>query len=125
MSVTIEDPQGAITRYLGDVTEGAIIATLFEIDGRLRVLTPVDTGTARNSWLVTMNRDDEGTLGANPAGGEALDYRIGQIAYINNGVRYIGALDRGHSQQAPGGMTDVVIPQIPRILEQEVTKRAK
>lgn len=125
MSVTIEDPNGAITRYLDDVTEGAITATLFEVDSRLRELTPIDTGFARNSWFVTMNENDEGTPGSNPPGGEALQYSLEKVAHINNGAAYIRRLDNGHSQQAPNGMTDVVIPQIPRILEREVQKRAK
>jgi len=125
MSVTIEDPQGGITRYLDDVTEGAIIATLFEVDGRLRELTPVDTSFAENSWLVTMDPNDEGTPGANPPGGDAANYKLEKVAYINNGAAYINRLDNGHSQQAPGGMTDVVIPQIPRIIEREVKRRAK
>ena len=125
MSVTIEDPNGAITRYLDDVTEGAITATLFEVDGRLREITPIDTGFARNSWIVTMDEDNEGNLGANPPGGEALQYSLEKVAYINNGAAYIRRLDNGHSQQAPGGMTDVVIPQIPRIIEREVQRRAE
>ena len=125
MSVTIEDPNGAITRYLDDVTEGAITATLFEVDGRLREITPIDTGFARNSWLVTMDENNEGNLGANPPGGEALKYSLEKVAYINNGAAYIRRLDNGHSQQAPGGMTGVVIPQIPRIIEREVQRRAE
>ena len=125
MSVTIEDPQGGITRYLEDVTEGAVTATLFEMDGRLRSLTPVDTGFARNSWLVTMSENDEGQPGANPPGGAALQYKLEKVAYINNGANYIEFLDNGSSQQAPGGMTDLVIPEVPRIIEAEVKRRAE
>lgn len=47
-------------------------------------LTPVDTGKAKRNWRL-------------------LRRRFGYI--INNAVPYIVFLDRGHSKQAPRGMT--------------------
>lgn len=47
-------------------------------------LTPVDTGRAKRNWRL-------------------LRRRFGYI--INNAVPYIVFLDRGHSKQAPRGMT--------------------
>lgn len=47
-------------------------------------LTPVDTGRAKRNWRL-------------------LKRRFGYI--INNAVPYIVFLDRGHSKQAPRGMT--------------------
>ena len=47
--------------------------------------TPVDTGNARNAWDVDLN-------GENPI--------------VENNVEYIGALNRGHSKQAPAGFVE-------------------
>lgn len=56
--------------------------------------TPVDTGRAKNGWEATK-----------PA-------EFGDPFLIVNNVEYIGFLDDGWSQQAPAGMTSVMISQL-------------
>lgn len=52
--------------------------------------TPVDTGKARDSWTLK----DEG-----------------DAFVVENDVPYIGALERGHSKQAPGGMVAITLAE--------------
>lgn len=53
---------------------------------QLRVVTPVDTGNAREGWRSDIERSFSGSF-------------IGATIY--NNVDYIGVLNNGHSQQAP------------------------
>ena len=62
-----------------------------QIFNGVRAATPVDTGNARSGWR---------------------RYRRGNTWYIVNDVTYIGALDRGHSAQAPHGIVDPVLRRI-------------
>lgn len=92
--------------------------------------TPVDVGTARSNWRISVGRPLVGRIGAyNPypsrhrkpygIGGTISEganlagvqnqgrdrlasYKSGSI-YISNAVPYIGPLDRGHSRQASAG----------------------
>lgn len=93
-----------------------------EVDRALVTTTPVDTGRARSNWIVTTGSPATGEIvETNPedasydrTGGEALaqaravleKYAVEQgPVHITNNVPYIGRLDRGHSRQAPNGMT--------------------
>lgn len=100
------------------VTEGlskVIRGTALVIDQVLVTTTPVDTGRARANWIATVGAPAEGAdLPPDPTGQAALaqaqavvgGYRLemGPL-FISNNVPYIGALDNGHSKQAPHGMT--------------------
>jgi len=126
MSVDIQGINES-TQFVGDVVEGAIGATVVRTEGLLRELTPVDTGFAQNSWLVTLNRNDQGTPGGNPPANSSFvnEYSLSEVAYINNGASYIGVLEDGRSNQAPNGMVSVVLPEVPMILSEEVAKRRR
>lgn len=82
--------------------------------------TPVDTGRARGSWNVDINRvnktvdtdpaerRDPPALGAPPgpanlsqAAGKVFEAKWGDEIYISNNVPYIRYLEDGSSQQAP------------------------
>jgi hypothetical protein len=54
-------------------------------------LTPVDTGKAKRGWRL-------------------LRRRFGFI--INNGVKYVPYLERGHSKQAPRGMVKPTLERL-------------
>jgi hypothetical protein len=51
--------------------------------------TPVDTGHARQGWQ--------------------LDDAAGDAIKITNNIEYIGALNNGHSKQAPTGWIDAIV----------------
>lgn len=86
----------------------------------LVVTTPVKTGRARNGYVMT-NGSPSSEVSA-----EGLDHypapdaipsavrkaKLGEPIYIVNNVEYIGFLDDGSSQQAPGGMTSVMVAQL-------------
>ncbi len=83
--------------------------------------TPVNTGTARSNWTPELDRAFEGLLAARVpgAGGstaeanaaaaidagaptiEAFDIRANREIHITNNAPHIGALNDGHSRQAP------------------------
>jgi hypothetical protein len=70
----------------------------------IKEATPVDTGRARNSWILTKNkrnftRTGQGQLSIG-ALGPVPDDKI-ETLYITNGVPYIDKLNAGSSSQAP------------------------
>jgi hypothetical protein len=77
--------------------------------------TPIDSGFARNNWDTSLNApvDSPPKQGADPAGGDAITQvtlvighgEAGDVFRLQNGVPYILALEHGHSQQAPAGMS--------------------
>lgn len=79
--------------------------------------TPIDTGKAQGNWQVgigaPMQRQvhDPSRFGADAAiriaTNKLQNYKGGKIIHVTNNLPYIGALDRGHSQQAPAGFIDM------------------
>lgn len=78
--------------------------------------TPIDSGRARFSWNVNMNRPNYTYDYASFEGGARRGDWVGKMAassiaiqaatqkdsvYISNGLPYIGKLNRGYSSQAP------------------------
>ncbi len=59
-----------------------------DIHGRVVLATPVDTGNARSGWTVDTSVP---------------------VPVVENNVEYIGALNRGHSKQAPAGFVEAAI----------------
>lgn len=91
-----------------------------EIDKRLVLATPVDTGRARSNWLIGINRsrtETEETI-LSPAGAIArgaatiATSRPGDAIWISNNLDYIDALNRGWSQQAPPGYVDDIVEEV-------------
>ncbi len=95
---------------------------------------PVDTGFARASVRASLSSMPP-TVKA-PAGGGAVSYnpgdisavlagaKVGDTAFIGWTAEYAGALEYGHSQQAPSGFLRVSLEEWPRIVEQ-VTQQAQ
>lgn len=84
--------------------------TLFDLFRRLSIYTPVDTGRARAAWLLAGGSPSrfvpyapEGTYP--PPEPPAISVVLGETYYLTNNVVYIEALDKGHSRQAPTGIT--------------------
>lgn len=94
---------------------------MINIDRRLVQETPRDTGSAKASWLASVNQPDESIVNINGDGSEsmAITTAIGQInlfqcgdtLYLQNNQPYIERLNDGWSEQAPSGFVDAIIAQ--------------
>lgn len=121
-------------KILVDNVEKAVRAAAIAADRAAVLNTPVDTGRARENWIVTVKQPaaasklvkrasgfgDPTQLGANTtaATNAALAQGASAIAsfgvaddsiFITNNVSYIGLLDKGSSKQAPRGMSAAAI----------------
>ena len=65
-----------------------------DLHGELVMTTPVDTGRARAAWTV------------DTAGPEKV---------VENNVEYIGALNAGHSKQAPASFVENAIDKVTKL----------
>lgn len=75
--------------------------------------TPVDTGHASNNWIASIGSPATEVAGSHEAPDSgpqkeglarvASEYQLPLPTYIANNVPYIGALNDGHSKQAPTG----------------------
>lgn len=98
------------------------------IDRRVVLETPRDTGSAKASWIVSTNSDDssivewEGSVSSAETAAieqgafESAEFKSGDTLYIQNNQPYINRLNEGWSKQAetPG--------YIDAIIEQEVNR---
>ncbi len=90
---------------------------LFDLFRRLGHYTPVATGRARAGWILAEGSPSTyvpapGQYG--PQDPPAILVIAGKTYYITNNVVYIEALDKGHSDKAPAGMTDRAINETTR-----------
>ena len=68
----------------------------------VKLMTPVDTGQARNSWYIGYTeRYFDGEVGSTSNISILTPKDKPQEIIITNGVTYIQFLNNGHSQQAP------------------------
>ena len=91
------------------------------VDATVVSATPVDTGRARSNWQVEIGKPAKGELPAFVPGAEGstvgpntqmalalgaatiATYKTGETIHLTNNLPYIGALNNGHSAQAPAG----------------------
>jgi len=104
----------------------------FDLLARIVSRTPVDTGRARASWVITIGDPSETTAPAGehkqyqtgeapspPAGVVAVEQASAALAsvqayddiWIANNLPYIERLEHGHSGQAPSGMVALAIQE--------------
>lgn len=93
--------------------EAAVRRTALDLQGTLKVRTPVATGRARANWFLDVGapvvRIVEPNQGQTEqaAAATAATYRLSAGAiYVSNNVPYIRRLNDGHSQQAPAGFVE-------------------
>ena len=68
----------------------------------VKLMTPVDTGQARNSWYIGyIERYFDGEVGSTSNISILSPKDKPQEIIVTNGVTYIQFLNNGHSQQAP------------------------
>lgn len=109
-----------IVRALEKVTERAVAKITLDATANLIETTPVNTGWARANWVPSIGSPiDEPTGDQENVSQSEQDSGIAQVAtqykldmgkvFITNNVPYIGALNDGHSQQAPSGFVQVAV----------------
>lgn len=76
--------------------------------------TPVDTGAARASWVVSVGAPSDAVPppGSPPSVVSVAAMKRPDLVYIQSNIDYIEALENGHSSQAPRGMVAVTIAEI-------------
>lgn len=92
-----------------------------ELDQRVVLMTPVDTGRARANWFPSINTSALGTIDASDRSGSSAlskatrvvaQAALGDVIWLTNNLPYILALENGHSGQAPGGMVDASLEAV-------------
>lgn len=107
-------------------TNRVLITTALRIHEKLKsappVGTPVDTGWASNSWIMSVDQPD--TTNANPPKGAfsflpsfntgvvavlQFDIKKNKSIFIQNNAPYINRLNHGWSAQSPSGFVDAAV----------------
>ena len=123
-----------VMKQFRQAAEAALQSTIVEAHARIVDRTPVDTGRARANWHVVANdpdppvtteTDPDGSAAKARAAADAREIKLGDVAYISNGVPYIELLEHGSSQQAPNGMLALARQETPGIFQREFRKVAK
>jgi hypothetical protein len=118
-------------RHLGNNVErnaGKLVRKVaLSVDSTVVTATPVDTGRARSNWQVEIGKPASGTLESFVPGSEGstvgentrialaigaaqiATHKAGQTIYLTNNLPYIGALNNGHSAQAPAGFVQTAV----------------
>lgn len=118
-------------RKLGSNVENNSVALVrkvaLSVDSTVVMGTPVDTGRARSNWQVEIGKPAQGVVDAHVPGKEGATagpnaqmalalgaaaistYKGGETIHLTNNLPYIGALNRGHSAQAPVGFVESAV----------------
>ena len=89
----------------------------FDLFSKLTVRTPVDTGRARASWVLSVNRLPPDEPAPEQQGRYVIqepdltEVTLKTIIFITNTTDYIEFLDQGTSDQAPRGIVDLAIAE--------------
>lgn len=126
----IDKLSGIVVDKVDRVLRGLTLETI----KRLVEKTPVDTGRARANWQVDHTKAEPGGIeDTDPSGTGTIAQAAGIVAklkakdgivYITNGLPYIEALEKGHSDQAPQGMVAVTIAEL-KMLTASILKDIK
>lgn len=106
-----------ISKEVGEFVGDTLRTLSLDIDRRVILESPVDTGAARSNWLASVGSpissvadiDIQGAInkGAVTISG-AGDY---STIYVQNNLPYIQRLNEGWSAQAPSGYIDQIITE--------------
>lgn len=102
-----------LSEFVGDTLRELAL----DIDRRVILETPVDTGAARSNWLASIGAPDmsvvEIDVGAALQKGAITISGAGDYdaVYISNNLPYIQRLNEGWSQQAGSGYIDQIITE--------------
>jgi len=103
MTITVINLKGAVSQLDKDIDkeiEQQLRAKSLKAFADVKLMTPVDTGQARNSWYIGYT---ERYLGGEPTSNITIltPKDKPQEIIVTNGVTYIQFLNNGHSKQAP------------------------
>lgn len=113
LSDVIDEHIGAIARKVA-----------LDIDQRVVLKTPVDTGRLRSNWLVGIGRAvRRSVVTVDKAGQTALQQGAEAVSraqpyetiYISNNLRYAQQVEGGSSKQAPAGMAAISVAEVTRV----------
>jgi hypothetical protein len=91
-----------------------------EIDRRLVLKSPVDTGRFRANWnigygalnvTITNDTDKTGSKSIGKANSELLQAKAGMQIFISNSLPYAQRLEDGWSKQSPFGMVKLTVEE--------------
>lgn len=119
-SLKIDSFKTKATESLHTITRKIVLGVYSSIVSYNPVGTPETTGIpgylgghSRRNWQIGLNhtptnviheRDPSGQKTIAEAQKEVANHKAGNIHVIANNVKYIKALEKGHSKQAPNGM---------------------
>lgn len=116
VGAAVEDNAGKLVRKVALSVDATVVSA-----------TPVDTGRARSNWQVEIGKPAKGVLPAFVPGEEGstvgpntqmalalgaaaiATYKTGETIHLTNNLPYIGALNNGHSAQAPAGFVQTAV----------------
>ena len=105
MTITVINLRSSMINLQRDIDkeiEKQLRAKSLKAFADVKLMTPVDTGQARNSWYIGYTeRYFDGELGSTSNISILTPKDKPQEIIITNGVTYIQFLNNGHSQQAP------------------------
>ena len=105
MSITVINLKSSINNLQKDIDseiEKQLRAKSLKAFADVKLMTPVDTGQARNSWYIGYTEKYfDGGVGSTSNITILAPKDKPQEIIVTNGVTYIQFLNNGHSQQAP------------------------
>jgi hypothetical protein len=105
MTITVINLRSSMATLQDDIdkeVEKQLRAKALKAFADVKLMTPVDTGQARNSWYIGYTeRYFDGEVGSTSNISILTPKDKPQEIIITNGVTYIQFLNNGHSQQAP------------------------
>jgi hypothetical protein len=105
MTITVINLRSSINNLQRDIdkeVEKQLRAKSLKAFADVKLMTPVDTGQARNSWYIGYTETYfDGEVGSTSNISILSPKDKPQEIIVTNGVTYIQFLNNGHSQQAP------------------------
>lgn len=105
MTITVINLRSSMATLQDDIdkeVEKQLRAKALKAFADVKLMTPVDTGQARNSWYIGYTeRYFDGEVGSTSNISILSPKDKPQEIIVTNGVTYIQFLNNGHSQQAP------------------------
>ena len=98
--------------------EKMVRGTVIGCASRIIKRTPVDQGTLRGNWQMsigqpistTIDREDKsGSAASSEIAKEGQKLNIGAVFYMSNNLPYAAAIEFGSSKQAPQGMMRIEV----------------
>lgn len=103
---------------LGILMQKDVLAFATELDRRIAMKTPVDTGRARASWHVVPPGTESDQFSYQDLHGKTFDGSLAGAstgpmeAIVGTNVNYMLYLEAGHSRQAPQGMIALSLQEL-------------